>query len=127
MPKPLLLNADGTLAETPTANVMLYRDGEGILSPPPEVVLPGVSAAEVWELAEELGIPCSHRPLLPEDLATADEAFLTSTPFCLLPVTQFAGKPIGSGKPGPVFEQLLQAWSQRVNLDIRQQAEQSAR
>lgn len=119
----LLLDAQGNLTETPTANVLIYRQEEGIFAPPPEAVLPGVSAAVVWELAEQLGLKCGHRPLRPTDVATADEVFLTSTPFCLLPVTQFDGQKIGSGQPGPIFQRTLSAWSQLVGLDIQQQAE----
>jgi branched-chain amino acid aminotransferase len=43
------------------------------------------------------------------DLASADEAFLTSSVAGVLPVTRFAGDPIGGGLPGP--------WTQRARAD----------
>ena len=58
----------------------------------------------------------------------ADEAMLTSTPYCLAPVTKINGAPIGSGQvQGPVFRRLMQAWSQRVGVDIIEQILATAR
>jgi branched-subunit amino acid aminotransferase/4-amino-4-deoxychorismate lyase len=37
---------------------------------------------------------------VPADLAAADEAFLCSSVAGILPVTTFAGAPIGTGRPG---------------------------
>ena len=48
----------------------------------------------------------------------ADEGLLTSTPFCVMPVTKINGSPIADGKPGPIFRRLMEAWSQEVDLDI---------
>ena len=61
--------------------------------------------------------------LQPYDLYTADEAFFSSTPYCMLPVTTFDKRAIGDGKPGPVFKQLMSAWSERVGVDVVGQAE----
>ena len=55
------------------------------------------------------------------DVLTADEAFVTGTPFCLLPVTSLNGVAIGTGKPGPLFRRLTQQWSKNVGLDIEKQ------
>jgi branched-chain amino acid aminotransferase len=59
-------------------------------------------------------------------VVNADEAFTTSTPYCILPVTKINGKPIGPGRPGPVFGRLLSAWSQQVGLDIALQMTRGA-
>jgi branched-subunit amino acid aminotransferase/4-amino-4-deoxychorismate lyase len=120
----LLLDAEGNLTETATANLLVFRAGEGLLSPPRSTILPGISLAFVEQLAADLGIAFSERPLEAHDLLTADEALLTSTPSCLLPVTRFNGQPIGGGRPGPVFRRLLGEWSRRVGVDIAAQAAQ---
>jgi hypothetical protein len=44
----------------------------------------------------------------------------------MLPVSRCNGRPIGSGAPGPMFNKLIDAWSQLVNVDIRGQAKQFA-
>jgi branched-subunit amino acid aminotransferase/4-amino-4-deoxychorismate lyase len=66
------------------------------------------------------------RPITFEDLRTADEAMLTSTSVCLLPVIECDGRPIGAGKPGPQYRQLLKAWSESVGVDIADQAREFA-
>jgi branched-subunit amino acid aminotransferase/4-amino-4-deoxychorismate lyase len=118
----LLLDEHGCVTETATANLLLVRRDEGIVSPPLADVLPGISRAMVLALARQLGLDTHERRLTPEDVAGADEVLLTSTPSCLLPVTHFEGKPVGAGQPGEVYRQLLSAWSKAVDVDISVQA-----
>ncbi len=121
----LLLDAQGFVTEASTANLLIYRAGEGIVSPPWNKILHGISMSVVVELARRLDIPCRHCDLTPDDVAAADEAMLTSTSTCILPVTRLNGRPIGSGRPGEVFSSLLAAWSGMVGLDIAAQAGKS--
>jgi branched-subunit amino acid aminotransferase/4-amino-4-deoxychorismate lyase len=116
----LLLDVDGHVAEAAGANFLMMKRGT-LHSPLPANILPGVSKAVVMRLADRLGIPFCERDLNVGDVLDADEAFLTSTPYCMLPVSRVNGVPIGSGKPGPAFERLLEAWSKEVGLDIRKQ------
>jgi branched-subunit amino acid aminotransferase/4-amino-4-deoxychorismate lyase len=122
----VLLDEQGHVTEASTANVFLYSREHELAAPPAGSVLPGISASVVLRLAAEAGIPAATRPLTPEDLAVADEVLLTSTPWCLLPVTRFEGRPAGRGVPGPVFQRLLSGWSELVGLDISAQAERFA-
>jgi branched-subunit amino acid aminotransferase/4-amino-4-deoxychorismate lyase len=80
----------------------------------------------VAELARVEAIPIAHRPLWPADVAAADEVLLASTSPCLLPVVRLDGRPLGDGRPGPIFRQLLAAFSREVGLDIAAQARQFA-
>lgn len=122
----VLLDHEGWVTEASTANLLLFNAAEGLISPPREVVLQGISLAVVGQLAQRLGIPLVHRNFRPEEIAEADEVLLSSTPFCLLPVTRFNVRPIASGQPGPVFQRLLSAWSETVGLDIAAQARRFA-
>jgi len=122
----LLLDDDGFVCETSTANVVVYDPGEGLISPPQEKVLPGISLHAAAELAKPLGIAWKHRDFAIDELAGAEEVFLTSTPNCILPVTQFNSARVGKGKPGPIFAKLLSAWNDLVSLDIAAQARQFA-
>jgi branched-subunit amino acid aminotransferase/4-amino-4-deoxychorismate lyase len=81
----------------------------------------------IHELCDALEIPCVERDLRVDDLLTADEVLLTSTPNCLLPVVRMNGSPIGNGRPGELFHKLLRAWNDIVGLDIAAQARQFAR
>jgi branched-subunit amino acid aminotransferase/4-amino-4-deoxychorismate lyase len=118
----ILLDEDGYIAEATTANVFIYREAEGLVSPPPEHILFGVSLGVVQELAAKLNIPFITRPLTVAELRSANEAILTSTSVCVLPIVVCNDKPIGPGAPGPVFHQLLTAWSDLVGVDIAEQS-----
>ena len=102
----LLLDGAGRVAETSTANIVIYKSAAGLISPPRSTVLPGVSLEVVVELADQLGIPFHERELRPDDVTTADEVLLSSTPNCLLPVARFNGHPIGVAAERPIFGQL---------------------
>jgi len=120
----ILSNHDGQLTETATGNLCVV-DGATIITPAAHV-LEGVSREYVAELAASIGIGFVHAAVTSEDLAHADEAFLTSTPHCLLPVTRFNQLPIGTGQPGPIFHKLIEAWSKSVGVDIVGQMKQGA-
>jgi branched-chain amino acid aminotransferase len=120
----LFLDHAGFVLEASTASVFMYRRDEGLVSPPAEKILPGVSLMAVTELAGQLGVPCIHRDFTVAELGDADEVMLCSTSPCVWPVLELDGRPIAGGRPGLMFEQLLAAWSQLVGLDIRRQAEQ---
>lgn len=118
----ILLDANGCVIEASTANILLYHSKKGFFSPPGEVALPGISLRFLQTLAADLGIDWNHRFIVPEEVTQADEIFLTSTPFCLLPVTSFNGNAIHGGCPGPMFTQLAQTWSHRIGFDFIEQA-----
>jgi branched-subunit amino acid aminotransferase/4-amino-4-deoxychorismate lyase len=122
----LMLDQQGFVVEATTANIILYRATEGLLLPPSEKILPGISQAVLLEIASELGIASQHRDLVPADVATADEVFLTSTSPCMIPVVRLNGQSIASGHPGPAYAKFMAAWSQRVGIDIIAQAQRFA-
>ena len=117
----VLAHHDGRISETSTANLAVVHAGR-IASPPAADALPGVSLAFGRSLATRLGLAWEERSLTAADLAAADEILLTSTPNCLLPATRFDGRPVGTGRPGPIYRRLLEAWSEAVGLDIAAQA-----
>jgi branched-subunit amino acid aminotransferase/4-amino-4-deoxychorismate lyase len=113
----LLLDLAGNITETSAANFLLVKDGV-LISPTTRNILPGISRAMTRSLVERMGIGFAERDISVTDTLQADEALLTSTPFCLMPVTRINGTPIGSGKPGPMFQRLIQAWSDEVGLNV---------
>jgi branched-subunit amino acid aminotransferase/4-amino-4-deoxychorismate lyase len=122
----LLLDRNDNITETSTANFFIVTNGGQVLTPPPRNTLQGISQLVVFELCSTLQIPCEQRDFQTYDVVNADEAFTSSTPYCILPVTKVNGKPIGTGRPGPVFARLLSAWSQQVGLDIALQMTRGA-
>ncbi|MBN2294036.1 MAG: aminotransferase class IV [Pirellulales bacterium] len=113
----LLLDLDGNVTETSGANFLMVEDGT-IVSPTLRNTLPGISRKTIIELAESLRIPFVERDFQPFNVVNADEAFLATTPYCMMPVTKINGITIGSGRPGEVFKKLMEAWSREVDIDI---------
>jgi branched-subunit amino acid aminotransferase/4-amino-4-deoxychorismate lyase len=118
----LLLDQEGSVLEASTANIFVYRESEGFVSPPREKILPGISVGVVAELAAQAGIPFSHRELRVEDLFQADEVMLCSTSPCDWPAFRLNGRPLGQAGEGRMCCQLLSAWSELAGVDIPAQA-----
>lgn len=113
----LLLDPDGFIAEGTGDNFFIVNRGV-LITPEGRNVLKGISRAYIFELAEQLKLPCVERNIEPYDVYTADEAFMTGTPFSMLPVTTLNSVPIGDGKMGPITKALLERWSRNVGVDI---------
>ncbi len=117
----LLLDTRGFLSEGMGSNVFLVKDGV-LYTPKSQYVLAGVSRQTVIELAAELKLKLVEDDLTPYDAFTADEAFITSTSFCICPVHSFNGKTVADGKvPGPITKQLTEAYSDLVDCDFVEQ------
>jgi len=117
----VILDLNGHVAENKGGNIFCIS--KGVLKTPSTVnCLAGVSRATALELAKKLGIETQETVLQPYDLATADEMFFTSTPYCIMPSTKFNNLPVGDGKVGPITKRLLAAWSELVGMDIAGQA-----
>jgi branched-chain amino acid aminotransferase len=117
----LLLDTDGFIAEGTGDNFFIIKNGV-IYTPEGRNILRGISRQYIIdELGPELDIKVIEKNLEPYDVYTADEAFMTGTPFCMLPVTSLNGLKIGDGTRGKVFNKLLSKWSENVGLDIELQ------
>ena len=114
----LLLDPDGFIAEGTGDNFFIVKDGV-VITPEGRNILRGISREYVIaELCPKLGIEVIEKNIDAYDVYTADEAFMTGTPFCALPVTSLNGNAISSGKVGPVFSQLMDQWSKNTDVDI---------
>ena len=118
----IILDTEGNVTENKGGNFFIWADGL-LKTPHARGALAGISRETVLELAETQGIPTQITDFQPYDIYTADEAFFTSTPYCIMPATKFNGLPVGDGAVGPVTKRLLQAWSDLVGLDIVAQAQ----
>ena len=117
----LLLGTDGFITEGTGDNFFIIKDGV-VITPEGRDVLRGVSREYVMtELCPALGIPVIEKNIDPYDVYTADEAFITGTPFCMLPVTSLNGLEIGDGRVGGIFAQIMKLWSINTGVDIVRQ------
>ncbi len=116
----LLLDPDGFIAEGTGDNFFIVKNGV-IITPEGRNILRGISRAYIFEIAKELNIPCIEKNIEAYDVYTADEAFMTGTPFSLLPVVSLNGELIADGKRGNITDVLIKKWSANVGLDIEKQ------
>jgi branched-chain amino acid aminotransferase len=113
----LLLDPDGFVTEGTGSNFFIVSEGQ-LITPEPRNILRGTRRRYILDMADKLGIPAFEKNIGFYDVASAEEAFFTSTAFSMLPCTQINGLTIGSGNMGPVFRALLKAWSDDVGVDI---------
>jgi len=121
----VLQGEDGFITEGTGSNFFIVRGGE-LLTSRGHSVLRGVTRDTTLQLAGELGIPAHETDFEPYDVATAEEAFFTTTPYCLIPATRFNGEPIGDAAVGPVFRRLADAFIEDVGVDFIAQAKRYA-
>ena len=98
----LFLTLDGHLSEATSANIFLVRGDELVTPDLACAILAGTTRGWILGWAPGAGLRPVEGWLSTRDLAEADEAFLCSSVAGVLPVTAFEGRPIGSGRPGPV-------------------------
>ena len=109
----ILLNERGEVAECTSANVFLV-DADGQVWTPPlsSGCLAGVTRAVLLEDLRDLDISIREKRVMPDDLRSAAEVFITSTTRELLPVTDIEGLRIPGGRA--VCDRLRHAFSERV-------------
>src|SRR6476620_187625 len=103
----VMLNAEGFVAECTGDNLFIVK--ENLLMTPPLTAgaLYGITRRVVLDLATELGLKTAETNLTRYDLFNADECFLTGTGAELVPVVRIDARVIGTGKPGPITERLV--------------------
>ena len=107
----VLPTADGAVTEGPGFNVFIVKNG--VLATPDHNMFEGITRRTVTEIAAELQVKCEIRRIRAEELAEADEIFIRSTAGGLAPVTVFDGRPVGTGRPGPLTTRLTDIYWQR--------------
>src|SRR5436190_6052256 len=115
----LMCNYRGELTECSQANFFMVRGGAALTPKSSAGLLEGVTRAFIFELGKELGIDVREEVLVPKDLESADEMFITSTTRALSPVVKVDDRVVGSGKPGPVTKKLLGLYQQRAQALTR--------
>jgi branched-chain amino acid aminotransferase len=113
----LFLDTEGHLCEAASSNLFVCMNGM-IATPAASCgALPGITRAAVIELARAAGDIVQERVVGADELAGADEAFLTSSVRELVPLVRVNGTPVGSGAPGPITRRLHSAYAQLVETE----------
>ena len=105
---------DGYLTEGSSTNIWVVSGGKLLAPPKNNLILEGIRYGLMGELAAEAGIPFESRRISQQEVEQADELMLSSATKEVLAIVSLDGKPVGSGKPGPVFEQLRAGYDARI-------------
>jgi branched-chain amino acid aminotransferase len=121
----LMCNYRGELSECSQSNFFVVRDGV-VLTPATEAgLLEGVTRAFLFDVARDAGVELRAATLLPADIDSADEIFITSTTREVSPVVRVDDRVIGDGRPGPVTLALWDAYHRRA-LEITSPSQRAA-
>ncbi len=97
---------DGIAHEGTSSNLIAILDGTLTTAPDSPQLLPGVTRNLILRLAAQANIPINRHSICADELPQADEIWLTSSTREIAPVTRLNQQPIGSGTPGPVWQQI---------------------
>lgn len=111
----LMRNHRGEIAECAQANFFIIREGEAITPSLETGLLEGVTRTFLFEVGRAIGVSVRSDVLHDSDLEIADEMFITSSTREILPVTMIDGRLIGEGIPGPVTQNLANAFRRKAD------------
>lgn len=105
-----ILLRDGQLTDASASSVHVVVGAELRTPPNSWKLLPGTTRGVLEEIAERAGVPWRSAPVSEAELRGADEILLGAATREIQPVTVLDGKPVGTGKPGPVWRKLYDAY-----------------
>ena len=109
----LFLDYEGNIAEGPGANFFIIK-GKELFTPPPGMILPGITRASVIEIARDLGFSITEKTLSVQEALGADEAFFTGTAAELAPIGSIDDHALRASTPGPHTKTLKAAYLNAV-------------
>lgn len=101
-----ILLRDGFLTEAAASNVFVVKGGVVAAPPHDNLILTGITYELITELARQGELRLEARPIAASEVRNADEVWLSSSTKEVLAVTRIDDRPVGSGKPGPVFRRM---------------------
>jgi D-alanine transaminase len=105
-----ILLRDGQLTDASASSVHVVIGGELRTPPNSWKLLPGTTRSVLEEVAERAGVKARTVAVSESELRAADEILLGAATREVQPVTTLDGKSVGSGKPGPVWRKLYDAY-----------------
>lgn len=101
-----VLFRDGFLTEGAASNVFAVKNGVLLAPPKNHLMLPGITYDVVLEIAAANGLPFEVRDITEAEVRAADELWMSSSTKEVLPIVTLDGRPVGDGKPGPVYARM---------------------
>ncbi|MDH4173149.1 MAG: D-amino acid aminotransferase [Betaproteobacteria bacterium] len=117
-----ILFRDAVLTEASASNVFVAKNGRLLSPPKSNLILPGITYDVVVEIAQQLGLPLEFRDVREAEVRAADELWVTSSSKEILAVVELDGKPVGDGKPGPLFRRAWEGYQEFKRRVMRKEA-----
>ncbi len=103
----LVLNQDGHLSEGSAANTIFIRDGVACTPPITDNILEGITRRTVMQLLrDEMKIEVVERRIDRTEIYLCDEVFFCGTGVQVAAITRIDHRPVGTGRIGPITQQL---------------------
>lgn len=115
-----LLVRDGLVVEAPSSNLFMAKD-KVIYTPPLNNILAGVTRDLVIKLIHEVDLELEESAPSKAMLLDADEVWLTNSYEELKPIITIGGNNIGTGKPGPIWQQLFSVYQELKSQELKSQ------
>jgi D-alanine transaminase len=112
-----ILLRDGELMEASASAVHVVLGGVIVSPPNSRKILPGTTRSAMEEVATRAGIEYKAAPVSEQQLRTADEIWISASTREVQSVTKLDGKPVGTGKPGPLWQRIHEHW-QRYKREL---------
>ena len=112
-----MLNDQGYVAECTADNVFIVHKGEIITPSASQGALKGITRSTIFDIAKDIGVPIREADMTRYDIWVADECFLTGSGAEVIPTVKLDGRVIGTGKPGPITQRVMEAFRKRVLVE----------
>jgi D-alanine transaminase len=117
-----ILFRDGKLTEASASNVFVAKRGVLLSPPKSNLILPGITYDVVTEIAQAGKIPLEFRDIAEAEVRSADEVWVTSSSKEILAIVTLDGKPVGDGRPGPLFKRAYALYQEFKAKVMRKEA-----
>jgi D-alanine transaminase len=110
----LLVDEHGMVTEGSATNAYMIKDGVIYTHPATNEILGGVRRTVLQRICEETQMQFREVAFSLEEAKRADELFITSASSNVLPITTLDGQPVGTGRPGPLTQRLIELYRDHV-------------
>jgi D-alanine transaminase len=114
----IFFGPDGRVHEGSSSNVFVVEAGRMTTPRQHDQLLPGITRPIVSALAETAGFVVEAAEISLDRLRRADELFVTSTTFTVMPIVSLDGASIGTGAAGPAALELGRLLRRELELDV---------
>jgi len=106
---------DGRLTEGSASNIWVVKGGRVLAPPRDHMILEGIRYGFIEQLCAQHSIPFEVRVISMDEVRAADELMLSAATREVLPIVELDGRPIGDGRPGPVYRQLRRGYDAAID------------